>query len=265
MIVLWILLWILLAVLLLLCLPLTLRVSWWYPKEQAEVTTSYLSPQVEKQLRDLELCEQDEQVLRQMVWELGSKKQPPEKELVVTLHYLFLHFTLYPIKLKPKQETKKEPIKKQEPQEPSQKPQKEDNFNLKQIIPPMLKTAKKAAGTVIRDICLHHVQLYVVQGGEDSAESALKAQKITTAVYTLLAAVQNWIRVKKTEIEIRPDFSGKEQGDWAVKFRVTIHPIVFLAAGVQLVVGLIKVILKQKTNTEKNSTPSKEDCGKQSV
>lgn len=249
--VLWILLGVLAALLLLLCCPVTLRLSWWpAAASKQDEPSGYLTEQVERDLEQLGLASEDELQLRRLIQGLPDPPQQrePQKELRLTLHYLFLRLTLYPQKPKPPKEPK-QPAGKKKPQREKQveeKKEKLDTAAILRMIPEIVNCAKKPLEMALGDLCLHHLQLYAAVARPDSAQAALDTQKLVSAVYTALAAAQNWIRVRHADIRLRPDFSGGEESSWVVRLRLSFHPIVMLAAALRSAFCLLRLLLAQK-------------------
>lgn len=248
--VLWILLGLLAALLLLLCCPVTLRLSWWpAAASKRDEPSGCLTEQVERDLEQLGLDPEDEQQLRRLIQGLPDPPlQQPQKELRLTLHCLFLRLTLYPQKPKPPKEPK-QPARKKKPQREKQveeKKEKPDTAAILRMIPEIVNCAKKPLEMALGDLCLHHLQLYAMVARQDSAQAALDTQKLVSAVYTALAAAQNWIRVRHADIRLRPDFSGGEESSWAVRLRLSFHPIVMLAAALRFAFCLLRLLLAQK-------------------
>lgn len=248
--VLWILLGVLAALLLLLCCPVTLRLSWWpAAASKRDEPSGCLTEQVERDLEQLGLAPEDEQQLRRLIQGLPDPPpQQPQKELRLTLHYLFLRLTLYPQKPKPPKEPK-QPARKKKSQREKQveeKKEKLDTAAILRMIPEIVNCAKKPLEIALGDLCLHHLQLYAMVARPDSAQAALDTQKFVSAVYTALAAAQNWIRVRHADIRLRPDFSGSEESSWAVRLRLSFHPIVMLAAALRSAFCLLRLLLAQK-------------------
>lgn len=264
--VLWILLGVLAAIVLLLCLPLTLRLSWLPKPEQP--APSLLTDEVNKEIEALDLPQSDRQLLRQMV---EQAKAPPvtENQLKVELKVLLFTIHLFPFaqkqKKKPAQKKQpKQPKKKQE--EPSQQSeQKPKASELLAMLPQLWQCAKKPIQMVLGDVCLHHLKLYGVVSREDTAQSALEAQKFSTILYTLLGMVQNIGRVKKTDIRIEPDFWGSGQERWQLRCSLTVHPIVAVAAAIRFAACFLKQLLSKKETDkpqQKDSTSCTADSGK---
>ena len=244
MIVLWIILAILACILLLLCFPVGIHLSYWTPKDGQKQTVSYKTEAVDKEIDELELCEGDKEVLRQAVEELGYYEKEPEKQLTATVRYLFFKIKLYPMKLK-------------------QKPEKEEtSFDIKAMLPAIWECAKKPLAMILNGVCVRTLKLSVLVSKEDTAQSALDAQKLVTAVYTGLGVAQNLIQVKKADIRIKPDFSGQEQSDWQGEILVQMRPIIVLGAALRFVVCFAIKVLGKAKKEEKSSTSPTKECGK---
>lgn len=259
--VLWILFWILAAILLLLCFPVTLQVSWLYPPKEREKVenASYFTDQVQKDIAEMGLCDEDEQILSRMVGQLPPRRLPPQKELLASLRYLFLNMPLYPMQKKEKPPKPKKEKVQQESEEKQEKPKEKTDW--KEFLPDILNAAKKPLGMIVHDVCLHHLRLCVVTVGEDSAQTALDNQKLLTAVYSAIGVVQNIIKIKNVDIQMRPDFYRMGESDWTVCFKISIHPIVVLAAGVRFGVSLIKMLLRQNSGKNKKDLNDVSDSG----
>ena len=255
MIVLWIILAILVCILLLLCFPVGIHLSYWTPKDGQKQTVPYKTEVVDKEIDELELCEGDKEVLRQAVEELGCYEKEPEKQLTATVRYLFFQIKLYPMKLK-----QKEPS----PQKANQKESKKEEpfFDIKAMLPAIWECAKKPLTMILNGVCVKTLKLSVLVSKEDTAQSALDAQKLVTAVYTGLGIVQNLIQVKKAYIQIKPDFSGQEQSDWQGEILVQMRPIIVLGAALRFVVCFAVKVLGKAKKEEKSSTSPTKECGK---
>ena len=205
--VLWILLGVLAAIILLLCLPLTLRLSWLPKPEQP--APCLLTDEVNKEIEALDLPQTDRQLLRQMV---EQTKAPPvtENQLKVDVKVLLFTIHLFPFaqkkKVTPKKQ-QKQPQKKQEKASDSNE-QKPKTSEILAMLPQLWQCAKKPIRMVLGDVCLHHLKLYGVVSREDTAQSALEAQKFSTLLYTLLGMVQNIGRVLRSFMLIERDFWG---------------------------------------------------------
>ena len=248
MIVLWILLGLLAVLLLLLCLPVTLGVS----LDSSDAPTAdqpYLTEEILEQIDALGLENGDAAVLRGMVQDLGARPAAQQQQIAVWVKVLLLlKIPLSP--MKPKKEAPAPPKKPKPDLKPEQKPKKERARPSVQELLGLAKTALSCAGPPLRmvlgDICLHRLQLYRQVAAGDTAQTALDAQKQVSAVYGLLAVLQNVIRVKRADIRIRPVFTGEEPQGMVLRFRLSLHPIVLLGAGLRFVLCFGRKLLRQK-------------------
>lgn len=262
--VLWIILGILAVILLLLCFPLKLSLSWDKPNPPLQETASWLTPQTEQEIKKMGLEPEDEQILRQTVWELGAQNLPEQNQLTVRLQYLFLQFLLYPFPFPKKGKAVKQ-IKSKQKKESSETPKKKQDSEgidlkemLKQVLPQLMRALKKAAAMILNDLCLYRLNLKARIVREDCAAAALDAQKLQTSAYTALALAQNWIRIKKARLQIVPDFTGKEQSELTFDFCLGIRPIVLLRAGGTVIFALVKAIFFGKKKRVKTAVSSKQ-------
>jgi hypothetical protein len=252
-------LWIIGILLLLLCLPVTLRVSWCLPPKgkQTIAQMGFLTEQVQEEIAALGLNDGDQTVLRQLVAELPPQ-QVPQKELRVSLGWLCFHWNLFPPPQKKPGKTvdaaNKDKPKRKEQSSESTKPASK-SIDWKKMLGQLWQCARKPVQMVLSDVCLHHLELRVRYGAPDSAQAATGAQKMGIAVYTLLGTVQNLIRVRKANLQIQPDFLSEET-DWSLRFRLSIHPIVWIGAALRFAGSFL---VKMIGSTKAKSTKQKQD------
>lgn len=98
--VLWIILGILAGILLLLRVPLKLSLSWDKPNPPLQETASWLTPQTEQEIKKMGLEPEDEQILRQTVWELGRKicRNKISLRFGCSICFCIFHFIPFPKK-----------------------------------------------------------------------------------------------------------------------------------------------------------------------
>ena len=130
------------------------------------------------------------------------------------------------------------------------------------MLPAVWECAKKPLTMILNGVCVKTLKLSVLVSKEDTAQSALDAQKLVTAVYTGLGVAQNLIQVKKADIRIKPDFSGQEQSDWQGEILVQMRPIIVLGAALRFVVCFAVKVLGKAKKEEKSSTSPTKECGK---
>ena len=261
MIVLWVVLGILLGIpavlLLLLSFPLTLKVK----SETGEPTEiPVLNEDTIRQMEQMELSPEERQVLTQMLTQAGTVQKPGEKEITAAVKWLGLTFRLWPQKPKPEKSKKeKKPKEKSAQTKKEEKPKEKNKIDWKKLVPLIVKSLKQPLEKILRDICIKDLQIDGLIAEEDTAQSALTTQKYAVSGYALLAVMKNMLRVKRAQLNIHPDFSGNRETDWNFYFKITIHPVVFVAAGLQLVWklfrgGILDIISPKETGHQQASS-----------
>lgn len=152
----------------------------------------------------------------------------------ITLKYLF--FTI-PLKTnKGKGKKKKENKKKEE------KAEDKESIKFKEILEygEIIKDALKKLSEVLKHLKSDIIKIDIKVSGEDAAKTAIYYGAVCSAVYPAVSFIQTKIEVKKTEINISPDFdSTKTKGSFYGKFR--IMPLHLIAAVISLVKYFITI------------------------
>ena len=175
----------------------------------------------------------DRQLLRQMV---EQTKAPPvtENQLKVELKVLLFTIHLFPFAQKKKPAKEKQPKQPKQKQEkaPQQSEQKPKTSEILAMLPQLWQCAKKPLQMVLGDVPASFEAVWYRQPRGYGTIGAGGA-KFSTLLYTLLGMVQNIGRVKRTDIRIEPDFWGTGQEHWQLRFSLTVHPIVAVAAAIR--------------------------------
>ena len=260
--VLWILLGLLAALLLLLCCPVTLRLSWWpAAASKRDEPSGYLTEQVERDLEQLGLAPEDELQLRRLIQGLPDPPpQQPQKELRLTLHCLFLRLTLYPQKPKPPKEPKPACQEKEAAagEAGGGEEGKAGHCGNSQDDTGDCKLRQKAAGDGAgRPVPASPAA--VRRGGP----AGTARRRRWTRKNLCRRCIPRWQRrrigsgSRHADIRLRPDFSGGEESSWAVRLRLSFHPIVMLAAALRFAFCLLRLLLAQKKK-EQPEEPEKQ-------
>lgn len=191
------------------------------------------------------------------------------------IKYAFLKFSIFPMKEK-KEKPKKEKKKTEKPEEEKEKKkktkEKKDNIFLNfyknqgfEATLQLIADALNAAGGMFGGIFKHFVfrELYLSMSivGSDAADTAIKYGKISSAVFPAMGFICSKAKVKKYDIDITPDFVGKEDKA-EFHFQFGLCPIFItnslIVAGFKLVKNVLFKLLKvqsadnkEKTNLEK--------------
>ena len=218
---------------------------------------------MQEEIAALELCEDDQTILRQMIAEL-PQQQEVQKELSVSLCFHWNLFPLAPKKPKKKAAAKDTKPKKEKPKEEATQPDTKAPGR-KKLLGQLWQCARKPLQMILSDLCLHHLDLRASCGASDSAQAATGSQKMGIVVYTLLGTIQNFIRVRSANLQIQPDFLAEET-DWSIRFRLSIHPIVWLGAALRFagsfIIGMIGKMKKQSKKQKQDSTNPNRSGGK---
>lgn len=178
--------------------------------------------------------------------------------LAVQIRYLFFKIKVYPPRPKKEKNLKKNKGKKKKKTAEPPKEEKKEKLTAQAIgqlcgmVSAAVKSAKKPVKLLLRHLKIKNVKLFVLVSGPDACETAIRYGKLNAAVYSTLATVKNIVTVRRTSIEIRPDFTEAEE-QAAFQGEVCIAPLFALAAGVVFAVSFLKemVAKKKKGNMEK--------------
>lgn len=189
--------------------------------------------------------------------------------------WLFLKYTLFP--MKKKQKTKKEQPPKEEQPQPEEPPreeqpkEKKDNifkrFYNNQGFDGVIELINNAAYSLMRmlnsfkkHIVIREIYLWmtVSSPSNDAAETALEYGRLCQKVFPALSFICSTLPVKKYDAEVEPDFLGKKNTA-QFAFSVSVRPVFFINAVIVLLVRLVfKVVIKfllgikNKTKTNEN-------------
>ena len=197
-----------------------------------------------------------------------------EDDVAVSLKWLFLKFNILPKhekEEKPKKEKKKKEENPKEESEviPEPKKKKQDNMFVRfyrnrgvEGVVQLLKDAAKAIGGMFKRIgrafLFEELIISLTVGAGDSAETAIKYGKTCSAAFPAMGLIVSTMRVKKYNIEIKPDFiNGKNVA--RLHTQVSVRPIKLINAVIAVAFELLfKVVLKllkhskaPKANVEK--------------
>ena len=268
MIVLWVLLGIFVGlpavIILLLSFPVSIKVK---TRTGAPVEEPILNEDMERQICELGLSPEDEQELRKVIEQSGPVKKEGEKEIFMTLQWLFLKIPILPQKEKP-QTAKEEKTQKPEPEKTETEEKPKTKIDIKHLVPLALKSLKKPLGMIFKDICIKNLEVDGVIAQEDSAQTALSVQKFVTSGHTLLAVLENIIKIKRAKLNIRPDFTAEPSADWNFTVHVRIHPVIYAAAGIRFCWkmfqgGVLDMIGQKQTSPQKAHSGAQTTAGEQ--
>lgn len=206
-----------------------------------------------------------------------------EDGIDLTVKWLFLKFKILPRPKKDKKKPKKPKKKKKKKEKPEEekkdetvkepKEKKENIFvrfyhnNGVSGVVELLKRAAEALGGMFKRIgrafVFDEINISLLVGAGDSAETAIKYGKTCSAAYPAMGLIVDTMRVKKYNLEISPDFI-KGSNNARLHVRVSVRPIrlinAFVVLGVQM---LFKVVIKfLRGAKKKKAEPKKEEINK---
>lgn len=160
-----------------------------------------------------------------------------EDSFAVTIRYLFFRYRLW----------QKEDGEEKEQEFPEKQSQisRRDLKKLMQFGRQMLDLALDAARRLKKHLVLSRLNLNVRVCGEDAAQTALLYGGLCGALYPLYAAVLSTFRVKKSDLQVFPDYHGT-----AFAFTLDLHariPLLFLISSLnRVIINMIQMLMRQK-------------------
>ncbi len=169
-----------------------------------------------------------------------------DNDLVITLKYLFLKFTLYP---------RDEVIVKDVPKEqPKAKQKKEKNkYEIKDIynaiksasgyILPLLKKFKK----FFSHCRINPLKIKIVMTGQEADELAINYGKVCSVYYPLLSGVEAIVPIKKIDSDLSVDYVKKENEIYFYG-KIKVRVIYAIISGI----GIIKTAINLYNDANKS-------------
>lgn len=147
---------------------------------------------------------------------------------------------------KPAQKSKKQTEKTDKPSFLSElhTSLKEDGIGtVLQLMGELAGVLKRTVGKLLRAVTVKNFQLHMRISGKDAAAAATNYGKVCAAFYPLFGALTAGIRVKKHDVDLRPDFV--EEGN-AVLLDVTARISLWKLTGAALTAGFSLLCLYMK-------------------
>lgn len=103
---------------------------------------------------------------------------------------------------------------------------------------------------LLRHITIDRVCIQIRAGGEDPAQAGINFGKTSVLVYTLLAALQNYLNIKVQKLHLIPEmFEDVLEAEVSLRVCIPVYVAVWAAHG-----AIVKMIARQiKKQTEKKS------------
>lgn len=175
----------------------------------------------------------------------------------VKLRWLFLSFTLYPMKpkeKKPKKEETPAPEKPPEEQAPptEKKPNPFKTFYENQGFDGVMQLVRDSAdaiGSLMKSVKKHLVldELYlwaVISHDHDAAQTAIEYGQACQQIFPAMGFICSNLKVKKYDVEVEPDFIGTFSSA-QFSLALSVRPIFLINAALVMAFRLLfKVVLK---------------------
>ncbi len=181
---------------------------------------------------------------------------------VLKVKWLFLSFTVYPLKKPLNLGKKKKPQEEQKPATEDQAPP-EENINKKKENPfktfydnqgfdgvlQLVNDGSDALGSMMKSVKKHFIieDLYlwaVISKSHDAAGTAIEYGKVCQSVFPSLGFICSNFKVKHYDVSVEPDFIGTFSSAQFV-FNFALRPIFLINAGIAMAFKLLfKVVFK---------------------
>lgn len=166
------------------------------------------------------------------------------KKLIVTFVFCGLRIQIYPRKNKKQttrlvqQEKKALGKKKPNQKKPKVNPEKRPLIETVSLIVDLIKTAVEPTRSMLRRVRITAVDVTVIAGGEDAAQTAILYGQLCGAIYGGAAALKNLMTVKVKNLTVGYDFQ-KTEPEYNVFFKVKLRGFVAVAALARMIFNLM--------------------------
>lgn len=184
-----------------------------------------------------------------------------EDKLYLSVRYLFVKIGILPMEEKEKKPKKEKKQKKEKPKKEGEAPKEEAPKQKKPN--PILEMVKANGfdgmvdvlrslgqvfslygGKLLKSVVFDEIDIYMVVGKGDAAETAISYGKMCQKVYPLVGFLCSNNVVHKYDVSVEPDFlANKSQGEIFIDFHLVIRKVINATIG--MAVRLVfKVLLK---------------------
>jgi len=194
-----------------------------------------------------------------------------EDKLYLSIRYLFVKIGILPLKEKKKKKPKKEKPAEEQQEEPEAPKEKKKNPILDMVkangFDGMMDVLKSLGhvfslygGKLLKSVVFDEIDIYLVIGKGDAAQTAIEYGKACQKVYPLVGFLCNNNVVHRYDVSVEPDFlAGRSQGECFLDFHLSVRKI--LNATIAMLVRLVfQVLLKfikgAKSHEKQESTPA---------
>ncbi len=154
-------------------------------------------------------------------------------KLRLDLKWLFIRKTLYPGQKKKEKEKAKEVSEK-----PAEKPAKakKKKVSAEKLIDTVLDYIKRCGGgarMILRDLRVSVLEINWTIACDDAAECAIRYGRMNAYLYSAVATLSNFIRIRRTKIRLVPDYTEEDE-EFSARAMLSITPLV-------TIIGLVRV------------------------
>lgn len=190
-----------------------------------------------------------------------------EPELTVIVKYFWFKRGILP---KGEKREKKEQPTGEKPKKKKAREKRALSYTLQELLELLrllLRRTSPAVRRLLRRTSLAKFRMRMIVAGQDAAETAIKFGKVNAQVFTIVALVEEIIRLKADQIEILPGF-GVAKSETSYSGEMRLSPLALLAAGAQVafwgLVSALPLFLKSRENkTSKKSGGETADARKE--
>ena len=138
--------------------------------------------------------------------------------------------------------------------QPKKRPEKGNVRETVQMVWDLICSAAKPLPLLLRHFRVTKLELDLVVGGDDAAETAVNYGKLCAVVHGSLAALKNLIRVKVKRVDISCDFCGGKTRQ-QLAFQLKIRLGVLLWTALRMVAGFLAHTYQRNTQSSGTQKP----------
>ena len=138
------------------------------------------------------------------------------------------------------------------------KPENVDDLtNMLGLIMDFIRVATGGAIKMLKNLRVRDLNLKITVAKYDAAETAVEYGKTSAYIFGSFAALQNYIRMKNTTIDIKPNFLIDE-GSFSLSFCLVFTPLVVLWAALGILFGALWAFIKREFLKQRDKPPREE-------
>jgi len=193
-----------------------------------------------------------------------------QDKVYLTVRYLFIKLSILPLgekkkkEKKPKKEKPKEEPEAEEKQPKEKKPNalvnmiKANGFDgMMDVLRSLGHVFSLYGGKLMKSVIFDELDIYMIVGKGDAAETAISYGKMCQKVYPLVGFLCANHVVHKYDVSVEPDFlANRSEGEFFIDFHMVIRKIINATVG--MVVRLIIQVLLKFLKGAKKKTPAEQ-------